>query len=157
MTQFLSLNYRASLSYDKVVDTNDLMEKLIAFARRHKYANKRVSGDTLVIQKSSTWLMLTGLSATLRILVLIEQDTTKVLLRDYNKEFQLKLFISIPVFILSFPLTISFHTNGLLLPIHLILALPAFGAFRQYKLIEDIKAEIDDYFAAELKKSNTLS
>jgi hypothetical protein len=144
------------LSYNEVADMNSLIERLVDFARRHKYKNKKAGYGTLVIQKSSALLILTGLSASLRISVSIEKGKTEVTLRDYNKEFNLKIFVFLITFFISSSLfLLSFFAN-FLLPIHLILIFPVYGAFRQYRLIEDIKAEIDNYFAEELVNVNTI-
>jgi hypothetical protein len=41
---------------------------------------------------------------------------------------------------------------GFSLPIFLIMLFPVYGAFRQYRLIEDIKAEVDNYFSEGFAK-----
>jgi hypothetical protein len=89
------------LSYNEVADMNGLIERLVAFAHRHKYKNKKAGRGTLVIQKSGTWLLLTGLSASLRISVSIEQGKTEVTLRDYGKEFRFKQFVFLIIAVLD--------------------------------------------------------
>jgi hypothetical protein len=144
----LSVSFNETLvSYNEVADINDLIERLVAFAHRRKYENKKVDRDTLVIQKSGKWLMLTGLSASLRISISIEPSKTEVTLRDYVKEFRLKQFVFLTTFLISCPLFFWSYFTGYPLPIFLILIFPVYGAFRQYRLMEDIKAEIDDYFS----------
>jgi hypothetical protein len=155
MKQLVSLNElnEKLLSYNEVADANDLIERLIAFACRHKYENKKVGRDTLVIQKSGTWRKLTGLSASLRISVSIdEQGKTEVTLRDYRKEFSIKTFVFLITFSISYLLTVWSYFVGRPLPIFLVLIFPIYGAFRQYRLMEDIQAEIDNYFSEGLIK-----
>jgi hypothetical protein len=144
------------LSYNEVADMNSLIERLVDFACRHKYKNKKAGYGTLVIQKSSAWLMLTGLSASLRISVSIEQGKTEVTLRDYQKEFTLKIFVFLITFFISSSLFLLSWFANFPLPIHLILIFPVYGVFRQYRLIEDIKAEIDNYFAEGLVNVNSI-
>jgi hypothetical protein len=141
------------LSYNEVANANGLIDRLVTFSRRHKYENKKVSRDTLVIQKSGTWHKLTGLSASLRISVSIEQGKTEVTLHDYQKEFILKIFVFLITFFISYLLTLWTYFAGHLLPLFLVLIFPVYGAFRQYRLIEDIQAEIDDYFSEGLAKT----
>jgi hypothetical protein len=123
-----------------------LIEKLVAFARRHQYEHKQMGRDTLVIQKSGTWRILTGLSASLRILVSAEPGKTEVTFCDYQKEFSLKMFGSVLTFFIGNLIFFSYSTSSPL-PILLVISFPMYGAFRQYRLMEAIKAEIDDYFA----------
>jgi hypothetical protein len=166
MKKLLVTFHEILVSYDKVADINDLIERLITFAHRRKYKNKKVGGDTLVIQKSGTWRMLTGLSANLRISVSIEQGKTEVIFCDYFKEYVLKLIVFVIAFLISPTLFLSIshifwvsndfwisHT-AYPLPIFLILSFPVYGAFRQYRLMEDIKAEIDDYFSCKIGKAD---
>ncbi len=139
------------VSYSEVADIDGLIERIVIFAHRHKYENKKVDRDTLVIKKSGLWLMLTGLSASLRISISIQPDKTEITLSDYVKEFRLKQFIFLATFLISSPLFFWSNFAG----IFLILTFPAYGAFRQYRLMEDMKVEIDDYFAQRLAKPNT--
>jgi hypothetical protein len=139
----LSVSFDKTLvSYNEVVDINDLIARVVAFAHRHKYENKKVGSDTLVMQKSGIWRMLTGLSASLRISISIELDKTEVTLSDYSKEFMLKQFVLLTMFMIGASLFFAYR-----LPIFLIMIFPVYGAFRQYRLMEDIKVEIDNYFA----------
>lgn len=146
-----SVSFNETLvSYNEVADINGLIERLAAFAYRHKYENKKVGRDTLVIKNSGAWLMITGLSASLRISVSIESGKTEVILHDYQKEFNLKIFVFLIAFAISSLLTLLSDFAGHPLPIFLVLIFPVYGAFRQYRLMEDIKAEIDDYFSERL-------
>ncbi|WP_392535544.1 hypothetical protein [Nostoc sp. C117] len=149
----LSVSFNKTLvSYNEVADINGLIERIVAFAHRHKYENKKVGRDTLVIQKSDTWLMLTGLSASLRISISIEPGKTEVILSDYVNEFRLKQFVFLTTFLISSSLFLWSYFAAYPLPIFLILIFPIYGAFRQYRLMEDIKTEIDDYFSERLAK-----
>lgn len=148
----LSVSFgETQLSYSEVADVNGLMERLIAFARRHQYENKRVGRDTLVMQKSSTWRMLTGLSASLRISASTEFGKTEVILRDYMKEFYMKQFIFLIAVLVTFSFFSTFSTGIDRLPsfwmLFFIGIFPVSGAFRQYRLMERVKAEVDSYFS----------
>jgi len=138
------------VSYSEVADIDGLIERIAIFAHRYKYENKKVGRDTLVIKKSGLWLMLTGLSASLRISISIQSDKTEVTLSDYVKEFRLKQFVLLATFLIGLPLFFWSNFAGILL----ILIFPAYGAFRQYRLMEDTKGEIDDYFAQRFAKPN---
>jgi hypothetical protein len=117
------------LSYNEAADVNDLLDKLITFARHKSYEYKKVGPDVLEIDKSGTWRLFSGQSASLRILVTIKQRRTEIDLGGYQKEFVLKAVIGIIAFVF--------------LP---LLILPVYGAFRQYRLMEAVTAEVNDYF-----------
>jgi hypothetical protein len=142
------------LTYDEVADIDSLIERLVTFARRRKFQYKQVSRGILTFQKSGTWLMLTGLSASLRISVSIESGRTELMLNDYAKEFTLKQFVFMAAFFISVPLTAENFSNRYPIPFALIMTVPIYGVFRQYRLIEDVKAEIDDYFSERLATSS---
>lgn len=120
---------RMKLPYNEEADVNDLIDKLITFARHKGYKPEKVGRDILEIKKSGTLRLISGLSASLRILVTVKPGKTEIELGDYQKEFVIKAVIGFIAFIF--------------LP---LVFLPAYGAFRQYKLMEAVTAEINDYF-----------
>lgn len=121
------------LFYNEEADINDIIDKLIIFARHKGYRSKKVGRDILEIDKSGTlpdtWRLLLGLSIDLRVLVTLKQGKTEVYLSNYQKEFVIKAVVGVALLV-CFPLVV--------IPIH--------GALEQYKLIEAIKSEINDYF-----------
>ena len=131
-----------SIFYNEVANVNDLIEKLTIFARHKGYKTNKVGHDILEIDKSGTWRLLTGLSSSLRIVVIVKPNKTEVDLGNALKEFIIKAVIFFIVFFIS-----QYFRNS---PINIIFpfvfVLAAYGAFRQYKLMEDIKIEINDYF-----------
>lgn len=131
-----------SISYNEAANVNDLIEKLTIFARRKGYKTNKVGHDILEIDKSGTWRLLTGLSSSLRILAIVKSNKTEVDLGNVPKEFIIKAVIFFMIFFIS-----QYFRYGLISKIlPFVFVLPAYGAFRQYKLMEDIKMEINDYF-----------
>jgi hypothetical protein len=142
------------LTYYEVADIDSLIGRLVTFARHRKFQYKQVSRGILTFQKSGTWLMLTGLSASIRISVSIDSGRTELVLGDYAKEFTLKQFVFMTAFAIGVPLTAWSFSNRYPIPVALIMTVPIYGTFGQYRLIEDVKAEIDDYFSERLAKSS---
>jgi hypothetical protein len=116
-------------------NVNDLIEKLMIFAEHQGYKTQVIGRkrDILEISWLVELLRWFGWSSGLRLVITVKQGRTVVDADIPVNEFVTKgvgFVIGIILIMMMIPVIIA----------------PAYGSYIQYKLIEDTKKEIDDYF-----------
>ena len=119
-------------TWTEEANVNDLTEKLIIFADHQGYKTQRIgrNRDILEMSKTGIFRQLAGLSTGLRLVITAKQGKTMIDVSGHGKEFAIKAVVGLVGIALFFP----------------FIASPAYGAYAQNKLMDDIKNEINDYF-----------
>ncbi len=119
-------------TWTQEADVNDLMEKLVIFAEHRGYkAQKMKRSNVLESSKTSMARQLSGLSSGLRLVFTITPGRTVVDVSGQGAEFGTKGIIgAVALFSGLIPLA----------------AIPAYGAYVQKNLLDDLRKEINDYF-----------
>lgn len=119
-------------SWNTQADVDELVDTLVRrFGHIGGYQTTSGGPGVLELQKTSTARLITGLTSGVRLVITTGHNNTTVELREHVKHYLLKVPVAIVV-----------------TPIPLLLAFPAYGAYQQYQLLEDIRNELNEYFRA---------
>lgn len=116
------------LKWPKQANVDDLIEVLEKYGVRKGYTPIKAGQGVLELQKTGTVRLLSGLSTGVRIVVTTAPGGTAVEFGEVAKNYGLKAIVALAASAVP-PL----------------LAVPGYGAYQQYQLLEGIRAEINDY------------
>lgn len=115
--------------WNEEADVDDLVDLFVDFGIKRGYNSTSGGPGVIELHKTSTIRLFAGLTSGVRLIIASRSGQTSVEYAEHIKQYLIKL----PVVFVG-------------LGIVPLLPFVAFGTHQQYKLLEDIRKELNDYF-----------